>query len=115
MQMITDYTIELESIEDQLTAHRFNPCLELTLHERNREQTYTISAGYADHISVYREGDVIYVLSHNPHLDYVGLEVFQDGNLVTDIFLQGDDVPYIFGGRDRSPCEMIKRLRDVMA
>jgi hypothetical protein len=114
MEVITDYTIERESIEDQLTAHRFNPCLELTLRERSGEHTYKISAGYADHISVYREDGLIHVLSHNPHLDYVGLEVFQDGELVTDIFLQGDDIPYIFGDRDRSPCEMVKRLMDVM-
>ena len=114
MKKVKSYIIAKESIEDHLKARRFNPCLEITFQDGKGSHTHKISAGYDDNIHVFHEERTTFVLSHNPRLDYVGMEVFKGREKVEDVFLQGHEANYVFGNKERSPKEMVQQLMDMM-
>lgn len=91
MRKVKDYEIKKESIEDMCTAGRFNPCLEITYRDKDGIQTHKLKAGNDDELYVYREDDVTYVLSENPLLGYVGLEVFCSSGWIDSIFQSNYD------------------------
>ncbi len=111
MRRIYNYSTEKEPFWDMLHAKRHNPCLCITFQDRSGKHIHKLSAGYGDNLDVYREGTETYVLSRNPQLGYVGLEVFEGALKLGDIFLQGHQVKEVLGRDNRAPFNVIKRLR----
>ena len=114
MRKLKHYEVSWETPDDMVAAGRVNPGLEITFRRGRVAYKHKISAGNADDIHVYREGDQIFVLSVNDRLDYVGLEVFAGDDRVGDIFLQGDQVKETLGRSDLLPSTMIRRLLEFI-
>ena len=111
MRRIYKYSISKERIEDMIRAKRFNPCLEITFRDRSGQHTHKLTAGYGDDLGVYREGSETYVLTTNPRLGYIGLEVFEGPNKTGEIFLEKSQVKETLGRGNLAPFNAIKRLR----
>jgi len=91
MKYFDDYTIDDESWEKQSEAGRYNPAQEITYEMNGKEYTNTLSAGTRDSITVMISKDeehYIYVLTENSGLDYMGLQIFYEGEERGDMFLQ---------------------------
>jgi hypothetical protein len=114
MRRIHRYRIQKENLFDMLHAQRYNPCLEITYRDRFGKHTHKLSAGYWDDLDVYREGTETYILSSNPKLGYVGLEVFEGPDKTGEIFVQEEQVKEILGSEDLAPFNAIKRLREYI-
>jgi hypothetical protein len=112
MRRIHKYSIGKESIEDMIQAKRFNPSLEITFRDRSGQHTHKLSAGYDDDVDVYIEGPETYILSSNPKLGYIGLEIFEGAEKQGEIFLQEEQVNEVLGRDDLAPFNAIKRLRE---
>ena len=112
MRRVYRHTIGKESLEDQIAAGRYHPCLEITFCDRRGKHTHKISAGYSDVLHVYREGRETFVLSVNDPLGYVGLEVFDGDDKAGEAFLQGEQVTEVLGRDDLAPFTIIRRMRD---
>ena len=112
MRRIINFRINKESIDDMIKAGRFNPCLEITFRDRSGKHTHKLSAGYSDDIDVYRDDLETYVLSSNPRLDYVGLEIFEGPEKLGSIVLQGHQVKEVLGRGNLAPFNAIKRLME---
>ncbi len=110
MRKIHNYRISKEDFWEMLHAKRHNPCLVITFKDKSGKHTHKLSAGYQDDIDVYREGKETFVLSRNPRLDYVGLEIFEGPEKQGSIFLQGDQVKETLGTEKLSPFNAVKRL-----
>lgn len=114
MRRIHNYTVSKESFEDMIKANRFNPSLEILFRDKAGKHVHKISAGYDDVIHVYRENADTFILSLNPGLGYVGLEVLDGSEKTGRIFLQGDQVKEILGRDGLVPFTIIKRLKDYI-
>jgi hypothetical protein len=114
MRRINHYAICKESVDDMTAAGRFNPCLEITFRDRSGVHTHKLSAGYDDHVHVYRESGQTFVLSCNDRLAYVGLDVFSGENPAGEIFLQGDQVIEALGRDDLAPFTVIRRMLEII-
>lgn len=112
MRRAKRFTITKESLEEQVNAHRFNPCLEITFHDREGEHKHKISAGYSDEIHVFRNQSHTLVLSFNSKLGYVGLEAFHGDEKLNDVFLSGSEMLAAFGEDDLEPSRMIRILQE---
>jgi hypothetical protein len=112
MRRIHRFSIRKEDLFDMLHAGRYNPCLQITYRDRFGRHTHKLSAGYWDDIDVYREGKETYILSSNPKLGYVGLEVFEGPDKTGEIFVQEEQVKDVLGRDDLAPFNAIKRLRE---
>ena len=112
MRRILNYSIGKESIEDMIRAKRFNPCLEITFRDRSGQYTHKLAAGYDDDLDVYREGPETYILTTNPRLGYIGLEVFEGADKTGEIFVEEHQVIETLGRYDLAPFNAIKRLRE---
>jgi len=110
MRKILNYRISKEDFWEMLHARRHTPCLVITFKDRSGSHKHKLSAGYQDDIDVYREGKETFVLSRNPRVDYVGLEVFEGAEKQGEIFLQGDQVKEVLGTEIISPFNAIKRM-----
>jgi len=105
------YNIEKESIDEQIRAGKFNPCLKLTFWDKAGTHTHIVGAGYSDTIDVYREGQETFVLTRNFGLGYIGLEIFDGQILVGEMFIQNDsEVEELVGSIDLTPYTIINRL-----
>jgi hypothetical protein len=114
MRRIHRYSIQKENLFDMLHAQRYNPCLEITYRDRFGKHTHKLSAGYWDDLDVYREGTETYILSSNPKLGYIGLEVFVGPDKTGEIFVQEEQVKEVLGNEDLAPFNAIKRLREYI-
>ena len=114
MRKVTNYSVEKESFEDMCKAKRFNPCLEITFRDRTGIHIHKISAGYCDDIYVYRDNGETYILTNNPYLGYVGMEVFNGDEQIGDLFLEYHQVIEILGGCDLAPFTMIRKLKEYV-
>ena len=114
MRRIHHYKVFKESFEDMIKANRFNPSLEILFRDKNGKHVCKISAGYDDIIHVYREDADTFILSLNPGLGYVGLEVLEGSEKAGRIFLQGYQVKEILGRDDLAPLTIIKRLKNYV-
>ena len=114
MRKLIDYQITKESLEDMLEARRFNPSLEITFRDRKGRHIQKLYAGYEDELDVYRDGEYTFVLSRNPRLGYVGLEVFKAEEQTGDILLEQHEVAEVLGRDDLAPCTIVKRLKDYV-
>ena len=112
MKRVNNYTIKKESFEDMLTEKRFNPGLEFTFQDQNKTHTHKLNAGYCDDISVYRENRQTFILTNNPYLGYVSMQVFNGGEETEDLFLEYHQLVEILGSCDLAPITMIRRLRN---
>ena len=115
MKRVTKYTIAKESCEDMCKATRFNRCREISFRDRTGKHTHKLSAGYSDDSSVYRENGQTFVLSQNPGLGYIGLEVFRGEEQAGDIFLEAHRITEILGQGNLAPFTIIKRLEDYVS
>ena len=111
MRRIRNYSISKESTEDMIRAKRFNSCLEITFRDRSGQHTHKLSAGYDDDLDVYREGSETYILTTNPRLGYIGLEVFEGPDRTGEIFVEEHQLIETLGLQDLAPFNAIKRLR----
>ena len=103
--------IEQETEEEQRSQHHYNPGLVL-IHDDLR---IPIGAGTSDHIGVYERGGLLYVLSRNYGLGYIGLAAYEvnTGEEAGEVFLQNDwDLEEILGKNweDLSEEEIVQRL-----
>ncbi len=114
MRRVKKYTISKESFEDMYKAKRFNPCLKITFRDKNGIHHHKLSAGYDDDIYVYREHQQTFILTQNPRLGYVGLEVFEGDTKSADIFLEAYHVIEVLARDDLAPFTMIGRLRNYL-
>jgi len=114
MRRVHRFSIQKEDLFDMLHAGRYNPCMEITYRDRFGKHTHKLSAGYWDDVDVYREGPITYILSSNPKLGYVGLEVFEGPDKTGEMFVQGDQVNEVLGHEDLAPFNAIKRLREYI-
>ncbi len=114
MKRVKNFTIAKESFEDMCEARRFNPCLEITFRDRRGRHTHKTSAGSDDEIHVYREHGETFILTQNPRLGYVWLEVFNGAESVGETFLQGDNVIETLGKDNLAPFTIIRRLKDYV-
>ena len=114
MRKIHSYRIGKEDFWEMLHAKRHNPCLVITFKDKSGSHKHKLSAGYQDDIDVYREGKETFVLSSNPKLGYVGLEVFEGAEKQGSIFLQGDQVKETLGSEKLSPFNAIKLLKNLI-
>lgn len=114
MKRVNSHTITKESFEDMCNAWRFNPCLEITFKDRNGPHTHKLCAGYRDNIYVYRENGETFVLTNNPYLGYVGLEVFNGDEQTGDLFMEYHQVIEVLGRCDLAPFTMIRRLKEYV-
>ena len=112
MRRVHRFSIQKENLFDMLHARRYNPCLEITYRDRFGKHTHKLSAGYWDDIDVYREGPITYILSSNPKLGYIGLEMFEGPDKIGEIFVQEEQVKEVLGSEDLAPFNAIKRLRE---
>jgi hypothetical protein len=76
--------------------------------------TVTISAGYSDSISVYEEDKIIYILTYNDRLRYIGLEMVEENKIVGDIFLQSPEEVIGNNWGDKADYNLIKILRNLI-
>ena len=79
---------------------------------KRRYHHHKLSAGYDDDIYVYREHQQTFILTQNPRLGYVGLEVFEADAKSADIFLEAHQVIEVLARDDLAPFTMIRRLLD---
>ena len=114
MRRIHNYTVSKESFDDMIKANRFNPSLEIVFRDKKGKHVGKISAGYDDVIHVYREDADTFILSLNPGLGYVGLEVLEGSEKAGSLFLQGDQVKEILGRDNLAPLTIIKRLKNYV-
>jgi hypothetical protein len=112
MRRIHRFSIQKENLFDMLHAGRYNPCLEITYRDRFGKHTHKLTAGYWDDLDVYREGNETYILSSNPKLGYVGLEVFEGPDKTGEMFVQEEQVKEVLGRDDLAPFNAIRRLRE---
>ncbi|GAB6906654.1 conserved hypothetical protein [Desulfosarcina cetonica] len=110
MTRVKNYSITKESIDEMVSAGRFNPSLQIIFRDRHGTHRHKLSAGYMDDIHVYREAGLTCVLSINRSMDHIFLEAFEGNQPAGDIFLQGDQVAKMLGRSDLSPLFMIRRL-----
>jgi hypothetical protein len=97
-----------------LDAGRYNPCLEITYRDRSGKHTHNLSAGYCDDIDVYRSGSETYILSRNPNLGYIGLEVFDGPDKTGEIFVGSEQVEAVLGRGGLASFNAIKKLREYI-
>ena len=109
MQRVKNCTIRKESFEDMLRAGRINHSLEIPFQDGERMPAHRISDGYDDGISIYQENGETYVLSQNPRLDYVSLEVFEGGKRAANLFILRNGMITVPGRRRLSNKTKIQR------
>jgi len=114
MRKVTSATLTHESWEEMTKAGRYNRALQLTCKTGNMTHMMTISGGESDRVDVYREGKRIFVLTQNQSLGYLGLEVFKEGELVGDVFFEGDAAAEVIGRGNPSPVILIKKLSEYV-
>lgn len=109
-----DFSIRKESIEDQLSAGRFNPCLEITFRDIKGIHVHTIGAGFDDELYVFREKGETLVVSHNPKLGYIGMEAFRGGDTVGVVFFQGDEYENFIQDKNGSFPAMVRQMSELL-
>jgi hypothetical protein len=74
---------------------------------------YWLDGGTSDQVDLFREGKTLYALTTNSGLNYAGLQAFEDGNEIGNVFVQSDhEMESMLGkkGLDLSSREILKRL-----
>ena len=88
MQEFLDYEITEEDFEKQRWGERYNPALEITYNIDGTKYINTLQCGFRDNITCFIcDHKDIYVLTTNSGLNYAGLEIFNSGQELGDIFL----------------------------
>jgi hypothetical protein len=108
---LSDVEIDTETWDEAKKHHHYNPGLVLVY----KGHRYPIDSGQRDRIDVFEEEGLLYILSSNRRVGYVGLQVLdpKDGKEVAQIFLQNSqDLEEILGEdwNDLGPEEILKLL-----
>ena len=94
-------------------AHEFGHFHQGLMMEHNCV-SYRLTAGTKDNLHVLESGPILYVLTLNTSLDYIGLDVYMpnEGDAIDSIFLQGDAINECIGKdwRSLSLTQLVKRL-----
>ncbi len=118
MRTIHYWKVQEESYENQRKAGRYNPAREILYRDKTGNHMVAIGAGTGDAIDMFREGIDTIIMSTSYRLNYVGIEVFRDGELIHDRFLQDDwelgEVLGIGDVDDLEPITIAKRLYNRM-
>ncbi len=79
--------------------------------------SYRLSAGTKDNMHVLESGPVLYVLTLNTCLDYIGLDIYmpKEEDAVDSIFLQGDYAIAECIGHDWRSLSLYKLVARLMA
>ncbi len=82
--------------------------------------SYKLSAGSKDNMHVLKSGPILYVLTINLLMEYVGLDVYMSKteDAIDSIFLQSDDTISEFIGHDwrsLSLTQLVTRLMSIFA
>lgn len=98
-----------------MAAGRYNPAL-VAIHNRKR---YALDAGYNDDLAFWSDGRyILFVLSYNSMMPYIGLQRFVDYDECGSVFKQESEVDDFFGIKDalenRSPAWLFKQLLTVL-
>ena len=109
-----NYSIRKESIEDQLSAGRFSPCLEIKFRDIEGVHVHTIGAGFDDELYVFREDGETLVVSHNPKLGYIGMESFRGDDTSGVVFFQGDEYETFIQDKNRSFPAMVRQMSELL-
>ena len=99
------YQIEKETYAEQRAAGRYNPASVLIW----RGLRHAIGAGDADNVDVFEQSGCLYVLATNRAIEYIGLQIFQNGEQVADCFCQ-DESAEITRLLELTPINAAKRL-----
>lgn len=101
-----------ESWNEAADAGRHNRALTLEYSLGTRDHRVTLNGGESDTIETLTDGDDLYVITSNFGLGYLGLEVFSEGALAADIFIDGSHVEACLGEDvwGLSPQEQLERL-----
>ena len=115
-RLLRSATIGHESWEEAAHAGRYNRALTLDYAIEDQEYQATLNGGESDTIDVLTDGDDVYVITTNPGLGYVGLEVFSEGALAHDVFIDGSEVEACLGEDvwDLEPQDQLERLIDYL-
>jgi hypothetical protein len=108
MKKFNNYKIQKEDINKQREKGRYNPATELTYKLKNKTYTVTLSCGSNDGITVYREGEELYVLTTNYNLGYCGLEIVNSGIIVGDVFFQNPTEELIKNWENKADYTLIR-------
>jgi len=112
MRRFQHYIIDEEPYERQKDAGRYNPARAIVYQWDKMTYNVTIDAGTSDDVDVYHEGNTLYVLSRNYGLDYVGLELIENGEIVGEVFFQYAENADV--NLDAAPWNIIKQLSEYI-
>ena len=112
MKRMPKHDVTKESLDDMRGAQPSIPGLETTSRDKIGTHTDKISAGDRDEICVCRESRQTFILTNNPYLGYVVLEVFTGDEKSADLFLEYHKVIEIFGTCDMAPFTLMRCLRN---
>lgn len=85
---IEEYELETETDEEQRAGQRYHPANVIVWNGHR----YTLGAGSSDEVDVFEESGALFVLARNRLLGYAGLQVFRDGELLADPFIDSDEM-----------------------
>jgi len=93
-------------------AGRYNRALTLSFTIDGVNHRVHLKSGESDDIYTLTDGRQAYVISSSFRLQYVGVEVFSDGDCTGDIFIDGSEVEASLGDDvwDLEPAELLERL-----
>ena len=125
MRTVTNWRIRREPEAWQRHAGRYNPGSQLIVRTKTARLIVPLGAGSSDDVEVFSEGGLLYIVTCNASLDYVGLETVPadpaepEGAAFTDnVFFQGDEqIREVLGprGLDLTPRTMARRLAQYLA
>jgi hypothetical protein len=116
MQTAKIYSLAEESIDDMISAGRFNPAFVLTFRDKNNNCIYNLTIGHGtqDDTYLFEEDGIYYLLAVNTILGYIACEAIKDGQIMDSIFLDDNQDIEIFLGKkgiNYAPITIAKRLR----
>jgi predicted regulator of Ras-like GTPase activity (Roadblock/LC7/MglB family) len=115
MRRFKNYELQNEDILTQMAAGRYNPAIELKYSLNKRQYTVMLSAGQSDRITIYREGNTLYVLSTNYNLGYIGLEIFEKGEIAGELFIDNPEEQLLIKNwESKSEVYLIKLLNEYI-
>jgi hypothetical protein len=110
MRRVTNWILRKESFGDMMDSRRYHQCIEIVFRDKKGVHRHKLSIGGSDKIDVYRENGETFVLSRNPQLGYVGMEIFAGNERTGDLFLQPHEVEEVVGSDRLQPHTIIRRL-----
>lgn len=110
-----DYSIRKETVNEVVAAGRFNAALVIRFSDKSGTQEHVLSSGYRDVLEVFRNRQTTYVVMVNYNLEYAGLEVFEGGEKIDDLFFsERDNYTQLTRGRALLPATILKKMLIIL-